>query len=152
MGIIAAAGMPVACLTAGTRKAAFKSTLGFYAAGIWPMVPGLNRYFGQSAISLIPIAMWVLAAILLSVPWTIAWTSNRFHCLWRVPLALMATIVPPLGIIGLASPITGAGYLFPGTAWSASRRSRSCQGLSSRRTLWLCADVALFYVSSAPLP
>jgi len=117
MGIIAAAGMPLVCLAAGTRKAAFKSTLGYYAAGIWPMVPGLDRYFGQSAISLIPIAMWVLAAILLSVPWTMAWTSNRFHCLWRVPLALMVTIVPPLGIIGLASPVTAAGYLFPGTAW-----------------------------------
>ena len=37
--------------------------------------------------------------------------------LWRVPLALMVTIVPPLGIIGLASPVTAAGYLFPGTAW-----------------------------------
>ena len=76
LGIIASAGMPVACLTAGTRKAAFKSTLGYYAAGIWPMVLGLDRYFGQSAISLIPVAMWVFAAILLSVPWTVAWTSN----------------------------------------------------------------------------
>jgi len=118
LGIIAAAGMPVACLTAGTRKAVFKSTLVYYVAGIWPMVPGLNRYFGQSEISLIPVAMWVFAAILLSVPWTIAWTSERrFNYLWRVPLALMATIVPPLGIVGLASPVTGAGYLFPGTAW-----------------------------------
>jgi hypothetical protein len=118
MGIIAAAGMPLACLTAGTRKAAFKSTLGYYVAGIWPIVPGLDRYIGQSATSLIPVAMWVLTAILLSVPWTIAWTSDRrFNYLWRVPLALMVTIVPPLGIIGLASPVTAAGYLFPGTAW-----------------------------------
>jgi hypothetical protein len=117
MGIIAAAGMPLACLTAGTRKAAFKSTFGYYVAGIWPMVPGLDRYFGHSATSLIPVAMGVLAAILLSVPWAIAWSSSRFHCLWRVPLALMVTIVPPLGIIGLASPVTAAGYLFPGTAW-----------------------------------
>ena len=29
----------------------------------------------------------------------------------------MVTIVPPLGIIGLASPVTAAGYLFPFTAW-----------------------------------
>ena len=42
--------------------------------------------------------------------------SSR-HYLWRAPLALLATIVPPLGIIGLASPLTAAGYLFPGTAW-----------------------------------
>ena len=40
--------MPLACLTAGTRKAAFKSTLGYYVAGIWPMVSGLDRYFGQA--------------------------------------------------------------------------------------------------------
>jgi hypothetical protein len=118
MGIVAAAGMPLACLTAGTRKAAFKSTLGYYVAGIWPIVPGLDRYIGQSATFIIPVAIWVLAAVLLSLPWTIAWTSDcRFNYLWRVPLALVATIVPPLGIIGLASPLTAAGYLFPGTAW-----------------------------------
>jgi len=118
LGIIAAAGMPLVCLTPGSRKAAFRGTLGYYAAAIWPMVPGLDRYMRQAAISLIPIAMWVLSAILLTVPWTIAWTSDRrVDCVWRVPLALLATIVPPLGIIGLASPLTAAGYLFPGTAW-----------------------------------
>jgi hypothetical protein len=118
MGIIAAAGMPLACLMPETRKAAFRSTLGYYVAAIWPMVPGLDRYMGQAATSLIPIAMWVLSAILLSLPWTIAWTSDRrIDYLWRVPVALLATIVPPLGIIGLASPLTAAGYLFPGTAW-----------------------------------
>src|SRR5579864_2626336 len=118
LGIVMAAGMPLACLTPGTRKAAFRSTLGYYVAGIWPMVPGLDRYMGQSTTSLIPIAMWVFAAILLSLPWAIAWTSDhRFDYLWRVPLALLATIVPPLGIIGMASPLTAAGYLFPGTVW-----------------------------------
>lgn len=48
MGIIAAAGMPLACLTAGTREAAFKSTLGYHVAGLWPTVPGLARYLGQA--------------------------------------------------------------------------------------------------------
>ncbi len=117
LGIIAAAGMPLACLMPETRKAVFRSTLGYYVAAIWPMVPGLDRYIGQPT-SLIPIAMWGLSAILLSVPWTIAWTSDRrIDYLWRVPLAFLATILPPLGIIGLASPLTAAGYVFPGTAW-----------------------------------
>ena len=75
LGIIAAAGMPLACLAPGTRKAAFRSTLGYYVAALWPMIPGLDRYIGQSATSLIPLAIWVFTAILLSVPWTIAWTS-----------------------------------------------------------------------------
>jgi hypothetical protein len=119
LGIMAAAGMPFACLMPGTRKAAFRSTLGYYVAAIWPMLPGLDRYIGQSVTSLIPIAIWVVAAILLSMPWTIAWTPDRrFDCLWRVPLVLLTTIIPPLGIIGLASPLTAAGYLFPGTAWA----------------------------------
>jgi len=59
-----------------------------------------------------------LTAILLSVPWGIAWTSDHLHSLWRAPLALLATIVPPLGIIGLASPLVAAGYVFPGTGWT----------------------------------
>lgn len=118
LGIIAAAVMPLACLAPGTRKAAFKTALGYYIAGLWPIVPGLDRYIGQSATILIPLAIWVLTAIMLSVPWTIAATSDRFECLWRAPLALLVTVIPPLGIIGLASPLTAAGYLFPGTAWA----------------------------------
>jgi len=78
----------------------------------------MGRYIGQSATILIPLAIWVLAAIMLSVPWTLAATSDRFQCLWRAPLALVATVIPPLGIIGVASPLTAAGYLFPGTAWT----------------------------------
>ena len=118
LGIVAAAAMPFACLVPGTRKDAFKSALGYYIGGLWPIVPGLGRYIGQSATILIPLAIWVLAAIMLSVPWTLAATSDRFQCLWRAPLALVATVIPPLGIIGVASPLTAAGYLFPGTAWA----------------------------------
>ena len=153
LGIIAAAGMPLACLTPGTRKAAFKSTLGYYGAAIWPMVPGLDRYTGQSTTLLIPLAIWVFAAILLSVPWTIAWTSDRrVDCIWRAPLALLATIVPPLGIIGLASPLTAAGYLFPGTGWVGLAAvallpgiilSTQALGLRRRCACYLCLVSAL---------
>jgi len=82
------------------------------------MVPGLDRHLGQSVSPFIPVTLWVLTSALLSAPWAIVWTSERHvDYLWRVPLALLATAVPPLGIIGLISPLTAAGYLFPGTAW-----------------------------------
>jgi hypothetical protein len=116
LGMMAAVGMPLACLAPDTREGALKSAFGYYAAALWPMIMGLEAYW-KSEIPVIPIVLWALTAILLSVPWAIAWTSNRVHCLWRAPLALLATIVPPLGIIGLASPVTGAGFLFPGTDW-----------------------------------
>lgn len=116
-GLAAAAAMPLACLSTGTRRAAFKSALAYYSAALWPITPGLAAYW-KSATPLIPAVLWIVAAILLSLPWTMAWTMRRVHCLWRAPLALLATVLPPLGVIGLASPITGAGYLFPGTGWA----------------------------------
>jgi len=118
LGVVAAAGMPFVCLMPATRQAAFQSTFSYYVAGLWPLVPGLELYVGQPATLLLPLTLWIFTAILLSVPWTIAWTSHRLHFLWRVPLALLATIVPPLGIIGLGSPMIATGYLFPGTAWT----------------------------------
>ena len=118
IGLAVAAGMPIVCLTPGTRKAAFESTLGYYTAGLWPMIPGLQRYIGSAASPLIPFAIWLLAAILLSVPWTVAWTDRPAQYIWRVPLAFVATTIPPLGIIGFISPLTSAGYLFPSTGWA----------------------------------
>jgi predicted amidohydrolase len=117
LGIVAAAGMPLVCLATETRNATFRNTVGYYIASLWPAIPALDRYIGQSATFLAPVALWVISAIFLAVPWTIAWTSKRWHYLWRAPLALLATVVPPLGIIGLGSPVTATGYLLPGTGW-----------------------------------
>jgi len=116
LGMVVAAGMPIACLAAGTRKAALRSALGYYTAALWPMIRGLEAYWKSNP--LIPLLLWIFTALLLSLPWTVAWTSHRVHYLWRAPLALVATIVPPLGIVGLASPLTGAGYLLPGAGWT----------------------------------
>jgi apolipoprotein N-acyltransferase len=112
-----AAGMPIVGLLAGSRKAAFESTLGYYTAGLWPMIPGLRRYIGSTGSPLVPFAVWLLAAILLAVPWTFAWTDRPARYVWRVPLAFVSTTLPPLGIIGFISPLTSAGYLFPSTGW-----------------------------------
>lgn len=117
LGMVAAAAMPLACLCPLTRTAAFKSALAYYSTALWPIIPGLRAYW-KSATPLIPPVLWIVAAILLSLPWAMVWTSRRVHCLWRAPLALMATILPPLGVVGLASPVTGAGYLFPGAGWA----------------------------------
>lgn len=118
-GIVAGIVMPVACMMPASRRSAFATTFGYYAAGLWPMIPGAKHFTGESAPILIATLMWVGAAMLLSVPWTLAWTPNsRLHYLWRVPLAEIAGILPPLGLIGFISPLTGAGYLFPGTGWA----------------------------------
>ncbi|OYW12933.1 MAG: hypothetical protein B7X34_01215, partial [Acidobacteriia bacterium 12-62-4] len=38
--------------------------------------------------------------------------AQRF---WRIPSALFLSAIPPIGIIGWASPLTAAGFLYPGT-------------------------------------
>jgi hypothetical protein len=115
LGMIAGTAMPLACLAGGTRKAAFKSPFGYYAAALWPMIRGLEAYWKSQP--LLPLLLWIFTALLLSLPWTVAWTRHRVQYLWRAPLALLTTIVPPLGIVGLASPLMGAGYLYPGKGW-----------------------------------
>jgi apolipoprotein N-acyltransferase len=118
-GMVAGIGMPIACMMPASRRFAFVAAFGYYVAGLWPMVPGAKHFTGQSAPILIATLMWVGAAMLLSIPWTLAWTPNsRLQYLWRVPLAEIAGILPPLGLVGFISPLTGAGYLFPGTGWA----------------------------------
>ena len=116
IGIVAAAGMPIVCLAPTSRKGSVRNAFGYYVAALWPIVPGHARYLGQSSVIAL-VALWIFAASLLSLPWTVAWTRNRWQYAWRTPLALLATVIPPLGIIGLASPLTAAGYLFPGMSW-----------------------------------
>jgi hypothetical protein len=156
LGIVAAAGMPLVCLGPDTRKAALRAALGYYVAALWPIVPGIERYLGQSK-TVLAVMLWALAATLLSTPWTIAWTSKRTQYIWRAPAAFLATVIPPLGIIGLASPLTGAGYLLPGTGWAGLAVVALLPGilLSMRSSIWrlrlggvataLCLASHLFY-------
>ena len=39
------------------------------------------------------------------------------HMAVRVHVPNLAFVVPPLAIIGFITPISGAGYLFPGAGW-----------------------------------
>ena len=127
-GIVAAVGMPIACLMPRSRKRAFASTLVYYASGLWPMIPGVVRFTRHSV--LLAILIWVGASMLLSVPWTLAWTpKGDLQLLWRVPLAEIAGIIPPIGLAGFISPVTGAGYLFPGTGWAGLIATMMLPGL-----------------------
>ena len=148
LGIIAAAGMPLACLRRERARPHSRAALGYYVAALWPMVPGLERYIGQSATLLIPLAIWVFAAILLSVPWTIAWTSDRVALLMasaarapgnRHPSARDHRPCFAAHRGGLS--FSGNGLGRPGGGRAAARDCSCDAGFE------LCADVALFCVS-----
>lgn len=114
VGAVLGTAMPLAVLAARSRMAAFLNSLMYYLGALWPVVSAIDRYFASIVLSC---AAWVFGALVLSLPWTLAWTSRRIHYLWRAPLAILLTVIPPVGIVGLASPLLGAGYLFPGCGW-----------------------------------
>jgi predicted amidohydrolase len=116
-GIAAGITMPAFAMRQCTRFSAYESALCYYAGASWPVIPAVRNFFGPSASVVDGIIAWLTVAALLATPWLLVWTKNTGQLLWRVPLALFATVVPPLGLIGWASPLTAAGFVFPGTAW-----------------------------------
>ena len=120
-GYIAA--LPLSCcfllvfLLQADRRAAYRVAFVYYAASTWPLVPGANTFFGPKIHVWQGAALWLTASILLAAPWGLAHFRTWPARYWSVPMALAATSLPPLGLIGWASPLTSAGVVFPGTGW-----------------------------------
>ncbi len=84
--------------------------LGYYAAGCWPIVGAVAGYWGTGH-AWAGFLAWMACSLALALPWSLAarWPS--------LVLALAATALPPLGVVGWLSPINAAGVLFPGMGW-----------------------------------
>jgi len=52
--------MPICACWRGLARTPFESTLGYYTAGLWPMIPGLQRYIGSVASPFIPFGSMAL--------------------------------------------------------------------------------------------
>lgn len=116
-GIAASIAMPPLVLSQETRREAYSAGLSYYMAALWPMIPAAKNFLGPDVSAFSAVTLWVIGSMLLAIPWMLVWASDRRQALWRAPLGLVLTVVPPLGIVGWASPLTTAGVLFPGTAW-----------------------------------
>jgi hypothetical protein len=88
----------------------FIAAIGYYACGSIPIVATIGGYWGADHRAL-GIGAWLGASLLLAAPWAAASTSGRALG------ALVATALPPLGVIGWLSPLNATGALFPGTGW-----------------------------------
>ena len=117
IGIVLSVGVPAWVLNQPTRHTAFACVALYYFGVSWPIIPAARNFFGSHASAIDALVLWIVAAFLLSTPWLLVWTNDRLQFLWRAPVGLLLTVVPPLGLIGWASPLTAAGFLFPGTSW-----------------------------------
>ena len=86
------------------------AALAYYATGCWPIVGAVAGYWGTGHAG-VGLMGWAAFSVALAVPWALAahWPGLLF--------ALVATALPPLGVIGWLSPLNAAGMLFPGMGW-----------------------------------
>ena len=109
--------MPAIAFAQPSRRMAFLAAFTYYAGASWAIIPAIRNFFGPDAGPASGVVLWLSAATLLALPWPLVWCPSRQQSFWRVPAGIILGVVPPLGIVGWASPVLSAGLLFPGTAW-----------------------------------
>jgi hypothetical protein len=91
--------------------------VGYYAGATWQVIPGAATFFGHHANPFQVVLLWLSTSLLLGLAWAAIWSRKRATRLYTVPITIVVLGVPPIGLIGVASPLIAAGILFPGTAW-----------------------------------
>jgi len=109
--------MPTLCFLQKRRIHAFLVAFAYYGAASSILIPGIVSFFGPGTTLQLAFTICGTACLFLTLPFGALWSGNRVTMRWRAPLALVASVPPPLGIIGWANPLTSAGILLPGTGW-----------------------------------
>ena len=117
VGLVFSVLVPTLCFLQNRRIHAFLVSSAYYGAAFCIVIPGAKSFFGPRTGWEFPTVLWGAATVLLALPFGALWSNTRRARLWRVPLAVLASVPPPLGIIGWANPLTAAGVLLPGTGW-----------------------------------
>jgi apolipoprotein N-acyltransferase len=106
---------PCLIVTQPTRALSGVAALGYYAAASFPVMAVSKAYWPSP--NALPVALWLTATVILSLPWFLCWTSRASLLPCATAAAMVASAIPPLCIVGWASPLAAAGVLFPATAW-----------------------------------
>jgi hypothetical protein len=98
-----------------TRRRATALALAYFLTASLPAVTVSHAYEPNQP--WLAWMVWVIASLILALPWAMLWTPDPAQRIWRCPAALVLSAVPPIGLIGWASPLTAAGVLFPATGF-----------------------------------
>src|SRR5262245_61058228 len=117
IGLVFSVIVPTLSFLQNRRIHAFLVSVAYYGGASTILISGAKSFFGPGTNWGLPIVLWGVATVLLSLPSGALWSKPRRAGQWRAPLAVLASVPPPLGIIGWANPLTAAGVLFPATRW-----------------------------------
>jgi hypothetical protein len=116
-GLALAVLMPISVSLQKSRARAFLTALSYYAAASWPLVRGAKAFFGPQATWTESALLGLASSFFLALPFGLFWTRNRRLRPLGILGSLVAISLPPLGLIGWASPLAASGVLFPGSGW-----------------------------------
>jgi len=133
-----------------TRPRAAALALAYYLAASMPAVAVSQAFAPDSPIR--GWLLWIVASVILASPWTALWSADPDQRLWRCPGALVLSAIPPIGLIGWASPLTSAGVLFPGTGFLGLLASAFVPTVWTARPYLLIVAVAVANLIYSPTP
>jgi hypothetical protein len=124
----------VPCLIAvqPSRITAGSTALVYYGAASLPVIAVSEVYWPSKGV--LAVALWFTAAAALAVPWVVFWTRQPALKPFAATATVVLTAVPPICMVGWASPLVAAGVLFPGSAWFGIAAIATLPGLLIHRT------------------
>ena len=138
--------IPLLAFEARCRSASFLVSLFFYLGLSRGIVPGAYVFFRDGSL-IRALVLWVSSAIGLAMPYAIlypAQSSPKLSRALRLVIAVLASAVPPLGLIGWGSPLVAAGLFFPRTGWIGLGFLLILYGFA---VTWQRFRLALFFVA-----
>ena len=108
---------PLFLYHAQSRLHSYATLFFYYVGASWPLIPGASTFFGAHGNMIEGILMCFGASALLAVPAALLFTRTRTVRPFAITGMFLLTALPPLGIVGWASPFVSSGVLFPGTSW-----------------------------------
>jgi hypothetical protein len=125
--------MPFFAAIQRSRVAAYFVSVTYYAGASWALVPAARNFFGADPSPAASLLLWLGTSALLAAPCALVWTASQGQIVWRLPIVVLAAVLPPLGLIGWAGPLTSAGFLFPATGWIGLTATAALPGLLTVR-------------------
>lgn len=140
--------VPLLAVEARCRSTSFLVSLFFYLGLSRGIVPGAYVFFRDGSL-IRALVLWVSSAIGLALPYAIldpAPSSSKLSRAVRLIFVVLASVVPPLGLIGWGSPLVAVGLFFPAMGWSGLGLLLILYAFAA---MWRCFRLALFFVALA---
>lgn len=132
-----------------TRTKATCTAAAYFLAASMPAVSVLKAFAPDQPAQ--GVLIWAMASAILTLPWALLWNANRSQHFWRIPAALAISILPPIGLIGWASPLAAAGVLLPGTGFAGLAATSLAPIYPKLAATAILITNLVFHASTAPI-